>query len=107
MFDNEIRIDSKADLNPIAHTNLGAVEGYVMKTIKGRSIYAYEGIPFAESTGGPNRFKVTTIEGSMMVDIDYMLNIDRRIKYSVSFCKYSLATDPKVSLVRNLARKAS
>jgi hypothetical protein len=58
---NEIDFDSKADLNPIVHTNMGAVEGYVMKTIKGRSIYAYEGIPFAESTGGPNRFKVGKI----------------------------------------------
>jgi carboxylesterase type B len=54
-----------------------------MKTIKERSIYAYEGIPFAESTGGPNRFKVGKIEGSRMVDIDYMLNIDRRMKYSI------------------------
>jgi len=49
--------------NPIVFTRAGAVEGYVMKTIKGRSIAAFEGIPFAEDTGGRNRFMVSPHSG--------------------------------------------
>jgi hypothetical protein len=36
-------------------TSLGNYEGYSMKVLGGRSIYAFEGIPFAEP---PERFKV-------------------------------------------------
>ncbi|CAG7821889.1 unnamed protein product [Allacma fusca] len=38
-------------------TGSGRVEGYPMKTIEGRDISAFEGIPYGESTGGDNRFK--------------------------------------------------
>ena len=49
---------SKGKLNPIVNVSAGRLEGYVMKSIKGRSIYAFEGVPYAETTGGANRFKV-------------------------------------------------
>jgi hypothetical protein len=58
LFNNDLELDSKVNLSPITQTNSGAVEGYVMRSIKGRRFCAYEGIPYGESTGGPNRFKV-------------------------------------------------
>ena len=45
---------SKGDTNPIVSTKSGKLEGYVMKSIKGRSIYAFEGVPYGES----KRFEV-------------------------------------------------
>ena len=44
---------------PTAVTRAGVVEGYFMKSIKGRTILAFEGIPYGEDTGGSNRFMVS------------------------------------------------
>jgi carboxylesterase type B len=44
---------------PVAFTKAGALEGYVMKSIRQRNIYTFEGVPFGESTGGKNRFEVS------------------------------------------------
>jgi len=41
---------------PTAYTKAGVLEGYFMKTIKGRVISAFDGIPYGEDTGGHNRF---------------------------------------------------
>jgi len=43
---------------PFVSTQHGALEGYVMRSIRQRPIYAFEGIPYAENTAGINRFKV-------------------------------------------------
>ena len=45
---------SKGDSNPIVSPKPGKLEGYIMKSIKGRSIYAFEGIPYGKS----KRFEV-------------------------------------------------
>lgn len=44
--------------NLVVQTNNGLVEGYIMKTINGREIYAFEGIPYAEAPIGHLRFRV-------------------------------------------------
>jgi len=46
-------------LPPIASTKSGDVEGYYMKVVSGRKIYAFEGIPYAEKPTLQNRFKVS------------------------------------------------
>jgi len=44
---------------PTASTRGGVLEGYFMKSIKGRNIATFEGIPYGETTGGRNRFMVS------------------------------------------------
>jgi hypothetical protein len=44
-------------LEPIVFTDNGGLEGYIMKTIRQRNIFAFEGVPFGESTAGANRFQ--------------------------------------------------
>lgn len=44
-------------VEPIVFTDNGGLEGYIMKTIRQRNIFAFEGVPFGESTAGPNRFQ--------------------------------------------------
>jgi len=44
---------------PVVTTKIGNVHGYTMKTIGGREIYAFEGIPFAEPPIGNLRFRVS------------------------------------------------
>jgi hypothetical protein len=46
---------------PVAFTKAGALEGYIMKSIRQRNIYTFEGVPFGESTGGKNRFEVSKL----------------------------------------------
>jgi len=50
---------SNGKSNPIVATNSGKLEGYSMKSVSGRGIYAFDGIPYAETTGGRNRFEVS------------------------------------------------
>jgi hypothetical protein len=46
-------------LKPIVNLeHLGSVEGYYMRVISGRQIYAFEGIPYAEPPTGELRFRV-------------------------------------------------
>jgi len=45
---------------PIVSTKTGTVQGFPMKTFFGRSIYAFEGIPFAEPPIGNLRFRVSS-----------------------------------------------
>jgi len=45
-------------VEPIVFTDAGALSGYMMKTIRQRSIFAFEGVPYGESTADGNRFKV-------------------------------------------------
>lgn len=46
------------DTTPRVDTQYGTIEGYFMKTVGGRDIYAFEGIPFAEPPVGSLRFEV-------------------------------------------------
>jgi hypothetical protein len=40
---------------------LGEVEGYFLRVVSGRHVYAFEGIPYAEPPTGHNRFKVSLL----------------------------------------------
>lgn len=44
---------------PVVRTETGRLRGYTMKAISGRPISAFEGIPYAESPAGVNRFQVS------------------------------------------------
>ncbi|CAG7717499.1 unnamed protein product [Allacma fusca] len=48
---------------PLVETLGGSLEGYFMKTISGREIYAFEGIPFAEAPVGERRFRSNHLAG--------------------------------------------
>jgi hypothetical protein len=41
--------------------NLGTLVGKEIKTRGGRTIHGFQGIPFAESPSGPNRFQVSDL----------------------------------------------
>lgn len=43
---------------PRVKTLYGWVEGYIMKSSMGKDFFAFEGIPYGESTAGPRRWKV-------------------------------------------------
>jgi len=43
---------------PVVGTRSGPIEGYMLTIPKGRKIFAFEGIPYAESTKGYRRFRV-------------------------------------------------
>ena len=42
---------------PVVVTAIGAVEGSIMKTVEGTTIYAYRGVPYAKPPVGKLRFK--------------------------------------------------
>ncbi|ODN01295.1 Esterase FE4 [Orchesella cincta] len=44
-------------VEPIVKLPIGIVEGYRMKSMNGRDFFAFEGIPYGESTGGSRRWK--------------------------------------------------
>jgi len=46
---------------PIVHPSFGGLEGTLMKTIKGRRIGAFMGVPYAEPPVHELRFKVYTM----------------------------------------------
>ena len=50
--------DSGYEEYPIVRTSIGRVRGYTMRTISGREVNAFEGIPYAESPHGERRFQV-------------------------------------------------
>lgn len=52
LFSEVLMLDAHVD------TKLGGLDGYVMKTMTGKRIYAFEGIPYAEPPVGPYRFRV-------------------------------------------------
>jgi hypothetical protein len=60
---SETQIRTRSDVNrtkwPVVTTGTGDVQGFTMKTIGGRDIYAFEGIPFAEPPVGQLRFRVS------------------------------------------------
>jgi hypothetical protein len=45
-------------LPPVVTASSGIIEGYYMKVVSGRKVYAFEGIPYAEPPTGNNRFRV-------------------------------------------------
>lgn len=49
--------DNRMPRNPVLKTEIGDVQGFTMKTIGGRDIYAFEGVPFAEPPIGRLRFR--------------------------------------------------
>jgi hypothetical protein len=54
-YHNSERGRSLNKVPPFVQTELGGYEGYFMKVLGGREIYAFEGVHFAEE---PERFKV-------------------------------------------------
>jgi len=56
-LDSNIGTRTTFDL-PTVQTNSGKIRGHYMGTMKGRRISAFEGIPYAESPLGRNRFRV-------------------------------------------------
>ena len=52
-------LDSVYEEYPVVRTNVGRVRGYTMRTISGRAVNAFEGIPYAESPHGERRFQVS------------------------------------------------
>ncbi|CAL8114084.1 unnamed protein product [Orchesella dallaii] len=55
--DNETQFSEKRLLPPIVQTDMGEIEGYYMRVVSGRYIYAFEGIPYALSPEKELRFK--------------------------------------------------
>ncbi|CAL8114264.1 unnamed protein product [Orchesella dallaii] len=55
--DNFLSAQEEEELDPIVETKSGVVEGYIMKIINSRKIYAFEGIEFGEPPIGHLRFR--------------------------------------------------
>jgi hypothetical protein len=49
--------------DPFVVTKSGAVQGYFMKIIDDKNIYAFEGIPYAQPPTGYFRFRVRAVGG--------------------------------------------
>lgn len=57
--DSDIEFLSTFLQPPRVQTNLGDVEGFMLRVVSGRYVYAFEGIGYAEPPIGDNRFRVS------------------------------------------------
>jgi hypothetical protein len=56
---NKYSLQNSTNNPPLAFTECGWVQGYYQKTILGRNIAAFEGIPYGQSPTGQLRFRVS------------------------------------------------
>jgi hypothetical protein len=68
---------------PVVQTYSGAMEGYLMKIINGRRIYAFEGVPYAEAPVGHLRFQVKYTSKVSTIYKNQVLKISNKTIYFV------------------------